>query len=77
MVNEKILLIFLRFLIEPEFILRDEMETVMLSVIRKLYVDIVTDVRTVNDPNGYIPSLVYLFQIRGLEGIYRCLRFNV
>jgi hypothetical protein len=66
-VDEKAPFVILRFPVNPELVLRDASEAIMLSEIRKFFVNMGPNITAIDNPYLQIASLIYLFKIRQLE----------
>jgi hypothetical protein len=60
MINKEFLLIRFPLLVQPELVFRNISKSVVLAIIRELFVDVGADIRTVHNPNTNLTSLADL-----------------
>ncbi len=63
MINEKLTLIMLGFSVNPELIYRDIGIPVVLTEVRKFFINMTTNIGSIHNPNLDIPSLIHFFNI--------------
>jgi hypothetical protein len=67
MINEELLFVLRRFVVEPKLVLRNALESVVLSVVSEFFVEVCSDIRAIDNPNSDIPTLAHLFDIGRFE----------
>ena len=64
MINKELQLIRLAFLVDPEFVLGNKRERIVLGVICEFLVDMRSNVCSIDNPDGNAAPLAGLFQVR-------------